>query len=292
MDGGIIPTKTPEGLDELARRTRRLSQRHRTVLLLVDGKRSVQEVIGLAAAAGVADTYFLDLAERGLIALPAVPAEPAAGPQTLAPTAAQRAAMPQADSGPGEAGPATVPEEPWLAQASVPMTAAVSHTAEAPHDPPDSDHIDLPIDPASAPGAAGPRSRPSPPGSRRPPDTRPSTLPELNDSLLPPVRSLLPDSQLSDFGRLDPTAPPPAVDRPLEEAREILIRAVRAEAPVAGQLLLIKLRRANSRAEIEELLDEVEARIAKPRKMIVAAQTLRHVRHLLGMPTSTSFTML
>ena len=111
-----------------------------------------------------------------------------------------------------------------------------------------------------------------------------------NDSLLPSAQSLLPDSTLSDFGRLDVGTP--HIDRPLEEAREILLRAVRTEAPVAGQLTLMKIKRAADRAELEALLDEVEARIARPRKMIVAAQTLRHVRHLLGMPTSTSFTML
>lgn len=280
MDRGAIPTKTPEGLDELARRTRRLSQRHRTVLLLVDGKRSVQEVVALAAAAGVAESYFHDLAERGLIVVPtaaAVEPAPALVEPAAAPKSTDLAAGPAADL----AADATA--------ADVAQSAAPTEPAAPGEDAPDTAHIDLPIEPDAA---AGVRSRPAPLTSRRPPDTRPSTLPELNDSLLPPVRSLLPDSQLSDFGKLDPTAPPPAVDRPLEEAREILIRAVRAEAPVAGQLLLIKLRRAGSRAEIEELLDEVEARIAKPRKMIVAAQTLRHVRHLLGMPTSTSFTML
>lgn len=283
MDRGAIPTKTPEGLDELARRTRRLSQRHRTVLLLVDGKRSVQEVVALAAAAGVAESYFHDLAERGLIVVPAAAVEsaPALVEPAAAPKSTDLAAGPAADLAADLAADATA--------ADVAQSAAPTEPAAPGDDAPDTAHIDLPIEPDAA---AGVRSRPAPLTSRRPPDTRPSTLPELNDSLLPPVRSLLPDSQLSDFGKLDPTAPPPAVDRPLEEAREILIRAVRAEAPVAGQLLLIKLRRAGSRAEIEELLDEVEARIAKPRKMIVAAQTLRHVRHLLGMPTSTSFTML
>jgi hypothetical protein len=36
--------------------------------------------------------------------------------------------------------------------------------------------------------------------------------------------------------------------------------------------------------DIESLLDEVEQRLRKPHRMIIAAQTMRHVRHLLGMP--------
>jgi hypothetical protein len=76
------------------------------------------------------------------------------------------------------------------------------------------------------------------------------------------------------------------VDHPFEEARGLLLRAVRNEAPVTGSLTLLKLRRATSRDELEALLDEVEQRIRKPRKLIVAAQTMRHVRHLLSLPAA------
>jgi hypothetical protein len=101
----------------------------------------------------------------------------------------------------------------------------------------------------------------------------------------------MPGPTLSEFERLDDDELPRA-DGPLEEAREILLRVLRNEAPVAGQLTMLKIKRASDRAELESLLDEVEARIARPRRTIGAAQTLRHVRHLLGTPTSTSFTML
>ena len=39
-----VPSKTPDGVAELAHRTRGLSQRHRTVLLLVDGRRPTSQV--------------------------------------------------------------------------------------------------------------------------------------------------------------------------------------------------------------------------------------------------------
>ena len=40
MVAGTVPIKTAAGHDELGTRQRRLSQRHRTVLFLVDGRRS------------------------------------------------------------------------------------------------------------------------------------------------------------------------------------------------------------------------------------------------------------
>jgi hypothetical protein len=100
--------------------------------------------------------------------------------------------------------------------------------------------------------------------------------------------SLLPSSQSlhgeSIWSMLDEEAPT-AADRPLAEARELLRRAVRQQAPVAGALTLIRLRRATTREQLEALLDEVEQRLRKPHRQIIAAQTMRHVRHLLSLPT-------
>lgn len=190
-----VPIKTAEGMAELARRTRGLSQRHRTVLLLVDGRRSREQILALAQAAGVSPAVFEELLTLGLVA----------------------------------------------------------ENTEVPEEAVDSDHIDLPL----------------------------ASLSPSDSSLLRSVRSLLPESSWSMLSGV-PTEPP--IDRPLEEARELLLRALRTEAPVVGSLTMMKLRRAGSRDDIEALLDEIEQRLRKPRRMIVAAQTMRHVRHLLGLP--------
>lgn len=191
-----MPVKTADGVDELARRTRGLGQRHRTVLLLVDGRRSREQILALALAAGVAPAVFDELLALGLVA---------------------------------------------------------ERTEAPPEEAVDSDHIDLPL----------------------------VSVSPSDSSLLPSVRSLLPESSWSTLSGV-PTEPP--IDRPLEEARELLLRALRTEAPVVGSLTMMKLRRAGNRDEIEALLDEVEQRLRKPRRMIVTAQTMRHVRHLLGLP--------
>ena len=184
-----VPVKTADGVAELAHRARGLSQRHRTVLLLVDGQRRVSQILAIAQAAGVQATVFDELVSFGMVQLPAIA------------------------------------------------------------------HIDLPLDAPQAPGG--------------------------DSSLLPASRSLLPESGWSTLSGAQVDA---EMDRPLQEARELLMRALKAQAPVSGSLTLMKLRRAATRDEVEALLDEVEQRLRKPHRMIIAAQTMRHVRHLLSLP--------
>lgn len=201
MSTSLAPVKTPEGQAELTHRVRRLSQRHRTLLLLVDGRRSVAEVLQLAAAAGVPREIFDELLALGLIAVEGL------------------------DVG----GPLEV------------------------------DHVDLPI--------------------------------ASEESELPPAGALMAESAQGEGGQVESAAGfleeeglAPLSDPNLDEAREMLIRAVRNEAPVTGSLTLMKLRRATTREALQDLLEEVEQRIRKPRKQIIASQTMRHVRHLLSLP--------
>jgi hypothetical protein len=190
-----VPVKTAAGVAELVHRARGLSQRHRTLLLLVDGRRTLGQILDLARAAGVVPAIFDELLALELVAAPLVAAA----------------------------------------------------------DPGDTDHIDLPL--AGAPGG----------------DSESPTS----------ARSLAPDSGWSTPVRVTSES---GADRSLEEARDLLMRAIRAQAPVSGSLTLLKLRRAASRADLEALLDEVEQRLRKPHRTIVATQTMRHVRHLLGLP--------
>ena len=224
MAAQTIPQKTPEAVAELASRQRKLSQRHRTVLLLVDGKRSELQVRQMALQAGAAGTCFDELVELGMITLP----EPVIEVPPSAP-------MPLAD---------------------VPAPGPVMM-------------VDVP--------PAGPDS--------------------VHSSLLPASLTLQPESTLNDSVLLN--EPPPSDlgdldslireggDAQLEEARDLMIRAVRAEAPVAGSLTLLRLRRARSRADLEVLLEEVELRITKPFKGLWASQTMSRVRELLSSQSVT-----
>jgi hypothetical protein len=212
-----VPVKTPQGQDELSTRQRRLSQRHRTLLYLVDGRRSADEVQRMSAQAGVPDSCFGELLELGMIELRA-------------------AAHP-----PGETGAA-----PGSVQ-----------------------HVALPIDSDWRDGV-------------------------VSDSELPALRTVPPSSTFRDSGTGNPTPPSswfmtdPLDDRSgddaLERAREILLRTVRAEAPVAGSLTSLRLRRARRREDLLELIAEVEARVGKPPRTLSAALAIQQVRTLLAGP--------
>lgn len=220
MVPGTAPIKTPDGQAELATRHRRVSQRHRTILFLVDGRRSEAQVKALAAQAGVPESCYGELLDMGLIMIP----------QMTVPI------IPDSD------------DNPQFVESA---------------------HIDLPLHDSGLPS---------------------------EQSVLPPARSLAAESSLhgelsaSEAWPADGEEEAAAVDAPLEEARDILLRAVRSEAPVAGSLTLMRLRRARTRADLRELLDEVEARIRKPHRMLATTQTMRRVRQLLGVPADSSFT--
>jgi hypothetical protein len=221
---GSAPIKTPDGQAELATRRRRVSQRHRTMLFLVDGRRSEGQVKALAAQAGVPESCFGELLDLGLIMVPQM----------------------------------TVPV--------IPEHEDNPHFVE-------SQHIDLPLHDSG------------PPSEQVELAAAKSLQPESSlHGELAAGESWLP---VEGEGEAEDTQA--VVDAPLEEARDILLRAVRAEAPVAGSLTLMRLRRARSRADLEELLDEVEARIRKPHRMLATTQTMRRVRQLLGVPADSSF---
>lgn len=70
MPNLTAPVKTPLGVDELRSRTRGLGQRYRTVLLLVDGRRPLGEVLGMAHKAGAQTSHFEELVRMGLVEIP------------------------------------------------------------------------------------------------------------------------------------------------------------------------------------------------------------------------------
>lgn len=207
MVTGNAPIKTPDGQAELATRARQLSQRHRTVLLLVNGRRSEEQVKRLAEQAGVPPNCYDDLLHMGLIMVPQPTMSIEAAPYPTLPAA----------------------------------------------------QVDL-------------------------------TLPDLDAAPLPPSGPLAPASTLNgDLGGYDPWAMVQTdysdlgdLDGALEQARDLLIRAVRADAPVAGSLTLMRLRRARDREDLLSLLDEVEQRLWRPQRELETARLMRRVRRLIG----------
>jgi hypothetical protein len=66
----FCPVKTALGQEELRQRTRGLGQRYRTVLLLVDGRRPLGDVLAMAHKAGAQTSHFEELVRMGLVEVP------------------------------------------------------------------------------------------------------------------------------------------------------------------------------------------------------------------------------
>lgn len=78
MEPTDVYAKTADGQDEIATRARQLPARLRQLLIMVDGKRSVAEMLAHNPAATEAQANLAALLEAGLIALVPKPAAPAA----------------------------------------------------------------------------------------------------------------------------------------------------------------------------------------------------------------------
>ena len=156
MSTPVVPSKTALGQDELRHRTHRLSQRHRTVLLMVDGRRSLGEVLDLANQAGAAISHFEELVRLGLVDVPVEASPPAEPPPE----------------------PATSPDEPQLTSVELlvpaaPLEAQADETAstELPEKVPD----EVPI----AAADVTPPAPPEPPRASEPPPRIEAVAPPL-----------------------------------------------------------------------------------------------------------------
>jgi hypothetical protein len=191
----MIPLKTPEGQQELTRRSHGLSQKHRTILLLVDGRRSLDEVMGLARHAGATPKHFEELLVLGLVLLPQV---------------------------------------------------AISEVI---------DEVDIPLSTGL--------TQPPPPED---------LAEELGDDPVQPASH----TRTVAAGATNEAA------LLLESAREMLADLIRTAAPVAGALTLMKVRRAQGREELADLLYEVQSKVERSRtKPADVDRTLQRARELL-----------
>jgi hypothetical protein len=289
-----LPVKTAEGQAEIRQRQRGLSQRQRTMLLLVDGRRSVAQVKQVAVQAGATDTAFDELLDLGLIAVQE-PVAPVAM-LTLVPSVRAKS-QPQAPTLPTTLPP--MPIEPLVAVEPEPVAiqflpeiAEPEPLAElaqpvavvTPYPPPTSGPDSSGFAPLSEERmelVAEMDSRPPKLSNKR---TKPRPGPRIVDSMMSSLFPLLE----SAFGALGSADEPGYRDDALEEARRILVREIKSKAPVTGSITLMKLRRARNRDELSALFDEVDSHISKPMRHLSAQQTLLHVRGLLaGAPSET-----
>jgi hypothetical protein len=245
-----IPFKTPEGVAEMAQRRLALSQRHRTLLLLIDGRRPLAEVLRLAQQAGVPAGHIDELVAAGLVIVPLPEAPPASMPTPTMGTssAGVRVSVAQPVAPPV---PAPLPARPRGEAPPVPQGE------EAPEDLLRVSRIDIVVGShfhQDGPGQAIEPLTPSSPTATAEHETGPTA---------------------SELAALD------AADLGLAQARALLSQALKDEAPVVGALTLMRVRRAHDRAALRALLPEVRQRLSRQRRVLDASDVLRRARECL-----------
>jgi len=265
------PFKTADGVDELRHRTRGLSQRHRTVLLLVDGRRPLGEVLGMANKAGAATSHFEELVRLGLVEVPAEVMAPE--PQETAPGALDLPKLTSVELDVRDEGPITPPVEPWVLppipdvdEPDVEFEVNLAAATPLVHDDgPDTEGNPgvFPVEAAVAPEPPAPALPPAPPPAplRRPP---------------PPVLT----TPVADHAR-----PRPAVSEESlrHQVRSLLVGAMGAEAAIFAPLTLTRIRTAQTQRDLIGLVWEIERHRNHLRRSRAQLLSLEKARELLGM---------
>jgi hypothetical protein len=292
-----IPIKTEQGLAELVPGQRKLSQRHRSVLFCVDGKRTESQVRQMAAQAGAPPECFDELLSEGFIRF--LEAKSAAGSVFVAGVDKVDIALPMhepepANNAPSSSLPAAAPQPTRAApgQGAKKVSSVPKKADQRPASPP------APLGPprnVRLPDAHISDHAPLKTEEKLDSDTFhvvPSTdstgfdsLSDISSSSLFPTPSV--GSSHAEARKTSPipfaqTGPANLVDGSLEDARQILVHLVKTESPVAGEPTLLHLNRVQTRAEMLTLLPEVEWRISKPHRALTIAHTMRLVRQLLS----------
>lgn len=289
------PVKTALGHEELRQRTRTFSQRHRTVLLLVDGKRQRDEVLALALKAGVAPNFFDELVAAGLVDLQVAPerlaAEPEATPEHVPELAPEDAIVEPPSTDRADLDLAVfhdvvlgveVPETP---DAATVADAEVGGGATRP-EPSFEDSVPVPLVLPAASAEALPvrpaRVKFAAPLYQPPPRTTASQ--RTAKPRLTPGPALL-ARHAADGGVLrDEPKPAPVDEEPmLAEVRSLLIGTLLMDGPVSSSLTVLRVGRARDRYELIGLVWQIERALVEARRPLEALSRLRRARELLGL---------
>jgi len=259
MSTPAVPFKTPLGLDELRHRTRGLGQRHRTVLLLVDGHRPLGDVLGMAHRAGASTGHFEELVRLGLVEMPVQPAQDA--PET-APGVLDQPRLTTVEV------EVPTPPEPT----PDPGDALISEPSPAIHDDGPDTEANPDVVPVPDLTMAG-----EPQAHVRPPSSAPKQL-------LPTRAGWVP-FRVSPAAVAHRANPQPADSEHSlrQQVRSLLIGALGGEAALFSPLTLTRIRIAQTPRELITLVWEIERQRNHLRRSQAQLLNLQRARELLGM---------
>lgn len=271
------PVKTPLGQDELRHRTRGLGQRYRTVLLLVDGRRPLGEVLGMAHKAGAQTSHFEELVRMGLVEIPDDMAAP--DPVETIPGALDTPKL-------------TSVELDVLVEPAPTPNAALAEEAEVDGDgfgdEPVAKVAEVEIGPAHDLPVIAVATIPEPPPPVAPP--RPAALPRYQEpevvlSETPRVPDWVQQVRETPFKVADHARPAPSMtdEQRLQYVRDLLLDTLRRDSILFATFSVGRVRVATTHKELIKLVWEIERDRAHTRRSREQLLNLQRARELLGM---------
>jgi len=287
------PVKTPLGQDELRHRTRGLGQRYRTVLLLVDGRRPLGEVLGMAHKAGAQTSHFEELVRMGLVEIPDDMAAPE--PTETIPGALDTPKLTSVELDvliePALAPSGALAEElddVGPAGAAAPTPAAVQVDNDGFGDEPLTQVTEVEISPAHDLPVIAVASIPEPPAPVAAP--RPAALPRYQEpevvlSVTPRAPDWVQQVRETPFKVADHARPAPSMtdEQRLQYVRDLLLDTLRRDSILFATFSVGRVRVATTHKELIKLVWEIERDRAHTRRSRDQLLNLQRARELLGM---------
>ncbi|MBC7991892.1 MAG: hypothetical protein H7Z15_01435 [Rhizobacter sp.] len=274
----FAPVKTPLGQDELRHRTRGLGQRYRTVLLLVDGRRPLGEVLGMAHKAGAQTSHFEELVRMGLVEIP----DDMAAPEPI-----------ETIPGALDTPKLTSVELDVLIEPALTPSRALAEEAEVDGDgfgdEPVTKVAEVKISPAHHLPviAVATIPVPTPPPVAAP---RPAALPRYQEpevvlSETPRVPDWVQQVRETPFKVADHARPAPSMteEQRLQYVRDLLLDTLRRDSLLFSTFAVGRVRVATTHKELIKLVWEIERDRAHPRRSRDQLLNLQRARELLGM---------
>ncbi len=299
----LCPIKTALGQKELRSRTRGLGQRYRTVLLLVDGRRPLGDVLTMALKAGAQTTHFEELVRMGLVEVPNEVA--AAEPVETEPGAldvpkltsvdldvfAEPALTPMAELLPDDEDSRPAPLSPSLPPAAPPRALLEPQLPKRVfEDPKPVENRDVVM--GSAQGlpmidVGGLAGAPPPPAPPRPAAAASAYVqaPAVVLTEAPRTPEWVQGVRETAFKTADHARPAPRMndEERLQYVRDLLLDTLRRDSLLFAPFSVGRVRAATTQKELIKLVWEIERDRAHPRRNRDQLLNLQRARELLGM---------
>ncbi|MCR5883097.1 hypothetical protein LRS03_09630 [Rhizobacter sp. J219] len=299
----LSPVKTALGQDELRHRTRGLGQRYRTVLFLVDGRRSLGDVLAMALKAGAQTNHFQELVEMGLVEVPTEMA--AAEPVETEPGALdtprltsvdldvfpEPALTPMAELLPDDEDSRPAPLSPVLPPAAPPQALLEPQLPRRVFEDPKTveqrevvmgSAQGLPMIDVGDIGGAPPAPAPAPAAVAASPYAQAPAV-VLNEA--PRTPEWVQSVRETPFKTADHARPAPRMtdEERLQYVRDLLLDTLRRDSLLFATFSVGRVRAATTHKELIKLVWEIERDRAHPRRNRDQLLNLQRARELLGM---------